>query len=515
MTLPRSLDELHGLRAARWIRESTAGQVDRYGPAAQREQQDRALERYGLVDTGISWQVAHSGRTIGSTSAFGEMIAAAGLHFDVLLVGYVSRFARDLRTAVNARHDLHAAGAALLFCDERLLSSDEDAWEAWAREAVEAEAYSRRLARRIAEAYAAKFRTGDQGGSAGLGFRRTSAPESRLAIDTGTMPTAVTLFERYAGGSVSYRQLEAETGVAADAIRAILGNPLYNGWAVRHRRSAHQVRTAAPWRSHPPVDDELWARVQRVRSERANGGGGQARRVHLLAGRLWCTCGRRVRADSAHQANERVVRRYRHPSSCPAWSQGSHVAAVFEGPVGGQVAGLRLDAATLDRIRRLAARQATAPPSGELRRHQLQRELEGLARSFVQRRLTLEAFTAEQARLNAELDGIETAYSPPDLTTDPDLVVATLRDLRSAWRDADDAARAGLVAALFTRITVADGQIVKEELTPWARRHGLALALPEHVAVARRAGVGRAPATSYRVSIVGRSDDLAAIRRAG
>ena len=512
MTLPRSLDELHGLRAARWIRESTAGQVDRYGPAAQREQQDRALERYELLDTDISWQVAHSGRTIGSTSAFGEMIAAAGLHFDVLLVGYVSRFARDLRTAVNARHDLHAAGAALLFCDERLLSSDEDAWEAWAREAVEAEAYSRRLARRIAEAYAAKFRTGDQGGSAGLGFRRTSPPESRLAIDTGTMPTAVGMFERYATGAASYRQLEAETGIAADAIRAILGNPLYNGWAVRHRRSAHQVRTAAPWRSHPPVDDELWARVQRVRSERANGGGGQAKRNHLLAGRLWCTCGRRVRADSAHQANGRVVRRYRHPSSCPAWSQGSYVADVFEGPISVQVAGLRLDAGTLDRIRRLAARQATAPPSGELRRHQLQRELEGVARSFAQRRLTLEAFTAEQARLNAELDATSEHIGTD--TVDPDLVVATLRDLRSAWRDADDAARAALVAALFSRITVADGRIVEEELTPWARRHGLALALPEHVAVARRAGAGHTLAYS-RIRILGRDEDLAAIRRAG
>lgn len=514
MTLPRSLDELRGLRAARWIRESTAGQVDRYGPAAQREQQDRALERHQLLDTGIAWQVAHSGRTIGATSAFGEMIAAAGLHFDVLLVGYVSRFARDLRTAVNARHDLHAAGAALLFCDERLLSSDEDAWEAWAREAVEAEAYSRRLARRIAEAYAAKFRTGDQGGSAGLGFRRTSPPESRLAIDPAAMPRAVALFELYATGINSFRQLEAETGISADAIRAILANPLYNGWAVRHRRSAHQVRTPAPWRVAPPVDDELWARVQRVRSERANGGGGQARRIHLLAGRLWCTCGRRVRADSAHQVSGRIVRRYRHPRSCGAWAQGSYVAETFEEPIARQIAALRLDAGTLDRIRRLAARQASAPPSGELRRHQLQRELEGVARAFAQRRLTLEAFTAEQARLNAELDGIEKAYSAPDSTTDPDAIVEVLRDLRAAWRDAEDpAARAGLVAALFTRITVADGRIVEEELTPFARRHGLALALPEHVAVARRAGAGATVAT-YGIRIAGRSEDLA-LARAG
>jgi DNA invertase Pin-like site-specific DNA recombinase len=125
---------------ARWIRESTRGQYDNYGPEAQRDQQDHALRRWDLVDTGIEWQVAHSGRTVGSTGQFQEMVARAGRDYDVLLVGYVSRFARNLRTAVNARHDLHAAGAAILFCDERVLSSDEDEWEAWARETVEAEA---------------------------------------------------------------------------------------------------------------------------------------------------------------------------------------------------------------------------------------------------------------------------------------------------------------------------------------------------------------------------------------
>lgn len=48
--LPRSLDELRGLRAARWVRESTAGQYDHYGPDSQHEQMDRFVERFGLID---------------------------------------------------------------------------------------------------------------------------------------------------------------------------------------------------------------------------------------------------------------------------------------------------------------------------------------------------------------------------------------------------------------------------------------------------------------------------------
>ena len=73
--LPRALDDLRGLRAARWVRESTAGQYDRYGPASQREQQDRFIERHGLVDTGLVFQVAHSGTTVWRSPTMAEMLA--------------------------------------------------------------------------------------------------------------------------------------------------------------------------------------------------------------------------------------------------------------------------------------------------------------------------------------------------------------------------------------------------------------------------------------------------------
>ena len=42
--LPKELDDLSGMREARWFRESTAGQWDNFGPDAQREQQDRVIE---------------------------------------------------------------------------------------------------------------------------------------------------------------------------------------------------------------------------------------------------------------------------------------------------------------------------------------------------------------------------------------------------------------------------------------------------------------------------------------
>ena len=64
MSLPRNPDDLCGLRAALWIRESTRGQFDRYGPETQRRLIAAAMARLGLVNTGIEFSVARSGSTV-------------------------------------------------------------------------------------------------------------------------------------------------------------------------------------------------------------------------------------------------------------------------------------------------------------------------------------------------------------------------------------------------------------------------------------------------------------------
>ena len=124
--LPRSLDDIRGLRAARWIRESTAGQYDRFGPASQREQQDRFIERYGLIDTRLVFEVAQSGTTVWRSPTMTQMLAEAKAGgFDLLLAGYSDRWQRNLRRTLELLEDgLHPAGVALVMCDRRILSSD-------------------------------------------------------------------------------------------------------------------------------------------------------------------------------------------------------------------------------------------------------------------------------------------------------------------------------------------------------------------------------------------------------
>jgi hypothetical protein len=79
--------------------------------------------------------------------------------------------------------------------------------------------------------------------------------------------------------------------------------------------------------------------------------------------------------------------------------------------------------------------------------------------------------------------------------------VAWLRALAETWTAADvPEAKADLLHAIYERIVVAGRSFVSARLTPAAYAHGLALALPEKVAMARPTGVGRALAT-YRIPI--------------
>jgi len=491
--LPRSLDDLTGLRAARWLRESTRRQGDNFGPDAQRRQQDDAIARYGLIDSGLSWNVQHSGRTIATTDQWRAMMAAAGHGFDVLVVGYVSRFARDLRTAVNARHDLHASGAVLLFADERVLSSDEATWDLWAREAVEAESYSRRLAKRVAEGYEAKFRRhGDQAGPAPLGFTRTG-DDATLVLDPERCQIVVGLFRRYASGVVSYEQLGTDHGMEAGAVREILRNPIYNGWVRRHRRSDREQRIPAPWRSDPPVSDALWARVEAVRASRAHSSGPrpQGRPQGILGGLLWCPCGSRVRSNGIRHGETFVI----HPQrGCPEWGERrTQAMGWYEDAIGAQVEGIRLDALTLAAV--VAA--VTSPPTPHIP-IDTARQRRTLALEHAGGTITDTAYMAAVERLRRE-----DVPAEPLERFDASEVVERLRALPALWRRSDPAERRALAHAIYERIEVRGREFAGAHLTPDALALGLHHALPRSVGLVSREG-DRITRSTVRIPVEGR-----------
>src|SRR5437899_2422861 len=98
--LPETPEALRGKRAAKWVRESSKGQRDKYGPAAQRTMIADAIARLGMLDTGLEWLIlksawsgpdAEKDAPLIRTPEFVEILRAAEAgEFDVLLVGYAS-----------------------------------------------------------------------------------------------------------------------------------------------------------------------------------------------------------------------------------------------------------------------------------------------------------------------------------------------------------------------------------------------------------------------------------------
>ena len=479
--LPRSLDEIGGLRVARWIRESTAGQYDRFGPASQREQQDRFIERHGLLDTGLVFQVAQSGTTVWRSPTMAAMLEAAKAGaFELILAGYSDRWQRNLRRTFELLEDhLHPAGVALVMCDRKILSSDPHDWDELVAEATGAERYSRRLSERITDGYAAKFDVrADPGGHAALGFRRSAEPPHVLEIDPATIGTAVGLFERYALGTVSSTQLADETGLDASRTRCLLMNPLYNGWIRRHR-GPNETRKPASWRANPPVSDELWARVEDVRRAKTRGGGARNRgRVDLLGGLLECVCGRGVWSDGTFADGRH---RKLHPAPCAAWGPKARLAdATWEDPVLAQVGGIELDNATIAQV--VAVLGSTQRPVA-IDRARIERQMRDLALEHAGGCVADATYLARMNELRTQLSAVDEGAT---VGVSAERAVAWLRSLGETWRHADvPQARADVLHAIYERIVVAGPTFVSVRLTPAACAHGLALALPEKVAMAR------------------------------
>jgi DNA invertase Pin-like site-specific DNA recombinase len=299
MSLPRNPDDLRGLRAAIWIRESTRGQFDRYGPETQRRLIAAAIARLGLVNTGIEFSVARSGSTVYLHRTMREAIAAAQAGaYDVLVVAYVDRWQRNLRQTLNVLEDeLHPAGVGVWFCDEELLSSCERSWDQLVDLAKAAESWLRRHRRRVKEGLAAKLASKrDPGGRPPFGFRRNEG--KLIVVDPERIEVAKRAFS-LALERLTDRAIAARLGVPLFTVRGILTSPLYVG----------RLRDGGPANWPPVIDVTTWNAVAQLRAARCRRTPGrpETRRTYLLPMLECAACGRRLVGDKD---------RYRHINAC-------------------------------------------------------------------------------------------------------------------------------------------------------------------------------------------------------
>ena len=172
-----------------------------------------------------------------------------------------------------------------------------------------------------------------------------------------------------------------------------------------------------------------------------------------------------------------------------------------------QVAGITVDDDTIASV--VAVLGSTRRPV-EMDRARIDRRIRELALEHAAGTLGDDTYLARlkalrQAR-DAIADGAETGVPAQR-------AIEWLHALAESVQQADvPKERADLMHAIYERITVAGPRIVGIRLTSAAYAHGLALAPPEEVEVARPTGVGRALAT-YEIPIEGRNQWLG--RRGG
>ena len=257
--LPGSIETIEGLRVARWIRESSAGQFDNFGPDASEP------SRIGRSSARAPrYRARVVGRSVGleerlADARLARMLGAAATGgFDILVVGYVSRFLRNLKQTLIAIEDhLQRAGVAVLFAESACSRQRSAHWSQLVREGGEAEAYSRKLSKRVAEGYEAKRRRlGVPGGNrAPYGIVREGNP-SILRIDEAK---AAIVRRRTSRGERTDRLggRSPPTGLAQDPRRRDPTNPIYAG----------RLRTGEPAGDRPSSSQPL-VRVPAARERR-------------------------------------------------------------------------------------------------------------------------------------------------------------------------------------------------------------------------------------------------------
>ncbi len=208
-----------------------------------------------------------------------------------------------------------------------------------------------------------------------------------------------------------------------------------------------------------------------------------ARRVRWA--RLASRLPRRLKSDGAF-ADGRY--RKQHPRPCDAWGkQARYGDETWEQPILAQVAGIELDPPTIGAV---VAALGGAPRPVALDRARIGRQIRDLALEHAAGHLEDEVYLESLRDLREAKDDAERTRGE---RVAADRAIEWLRTLSATWTEADvPEARADVLHAIYDQIVVTGREIVSVRLTSSAYAHGLALALPTKVALARPTGVRRA-----------------------
>lgn len=260
--------------------------------------------------------------------------------FDFIITKEISRFARNTLDSISYTRELLNAGVGVFFQNDNINTLDEDSELRLTIMSGIAQDELRKLSSRVKFGHAQAVKKGVVlGNSRIFGYVKDGG---KLVIDEDEAPMVRELFELYATGEYSMKQIETlfwEKGyrnhngkkIAHTTMSGMISNPKYKGYYVGNKVKVIDLFTKKQ-KFLPPeewvmfkdetgeivpaiVDEELWECANKVlqkRSEDVKGRQGICNHANLLTGKLFCTdCGtayyRRDSVDKEGKKNSKWV----------------------------------------------------------------------------------------------------------------------------------------------------------------------------------------------------------------
>ncbi|MDP6131221.1 MAG: recombinase family protein [Dehalococcoidia bacterium] len=480
-----TFEDLRGLRAEGYVRDSKLDQQDGYGPDIQRQNEIRFAESYGLI-LGDRWYTEFvSGRSVKNRLEFrGALGDAAMDRYDVLLVDHTSRFGRNQEECIHYKRQLQDLNKVVVFVSQGIISGSERDFLAERINETLDEAYSRNLSRYVRSGFAAKAAQGHVIGHAPLGYRQEKPPSgrgARLVPDKGTMPALLQLLRGYASGDHSFRTLAqdlnakgyrtaANRSFTESSISTALNNRFYEGKAVYHLgRSDEEVRDGA----HKVPEDvrALWRRCQEVRQERAGAGRvsppGKEQQVYPLTGVLTCDgCGEPFHGITHRSHGLRSLRMRHSWRRCPMRPQSVPAQKVETELAEGVLECLNLDNGWRQAVLLALAGEGPKPDNSvDIKRTEA--ALANLRKQHLWGVIGDEEFKDEYQALKRQIRALE---PPPSqvLTPNLDRAAQLLQDLPALWHHAGVTSqqRRELAREVFLEVRLREGRLVAVKPRP-------------------------------------------------
>ena len=453
-------EDLKGMTAEGYIRDSTEDQRDGFGPELQKKAIENFAKTYGLF-LGAAWYTDFiTGTSTLKRSGFLEALLGAQLnHYDILLVFHTSRFARNRADAIRYKTELKKFGKILIFVSQNIISGRNTDFLSEGMNEVFDENYSRTLSGWVTGGLQTKHENQIANGKPPLGYKsekyengkhEIKVPDSKgLGGDPkkGSLETLLYLLRQYSTGLYSYESLAEHMTICGyrtrlgkpftkGGVEAVLSNRFYVGKAVFHPgKQDEDVREGKQ-----EVSDEvksLWLECQKVKHNRASQSIGRprsAKRYYPFSKISICDeCGHHYGGQPVLRKSGQVVRRlYHRRPFCKVEPHSIRVENVMSQFQENVLPYFKVSEECSSKIFNVLSRENEGS-SQENKRTALERAIKNLRKQHLWGDLSDEEYRREKRDLERQLSVVSHSAIPKDFIN-LDRAVQLLSDFSSLWK---------------------------------------------------------------------------------